>query len=316
MPARDELRGYRVCLFCGRAAEDNEDGSNPLIDHIPLRGGSKGGEPCRGAANPFGVTAALALGHQMQTDVAEVQPADLPDPGAAWALASALREALSRRLGIENSELGLAVEKRRGPMGQDTHSIYLYDSAEGGAGFATSVSDDLVRVLEDARSILDCTAPGCERGCASCVLTNDLYDGQNLVDRRAGLVAADRLLEGMRTPDTADMSMPGAVFSIPVADALSRSIRPKDTVTLFTAAEFDLAAFGDEPFTTLFSQVKHRRAKLLVAIPGAVLDALSPAERLGVRDAAIRTGFDLLRWTPQTVANGSYWLASLSRRPL
>ena len=304
-------RGYRVCLFCGRTAEDNADGSNPLADHIPLRGGKKGGDICKGAANPFSVTAAIALGHQMRTDVTEVQPADLSDPGAAWALASALREALSRRLGIENSELGLAVEKRNGPMGQDTHSIYLYDSAEGGAGFATSLSEDLVRVLEDAREILDCTAAGCERGCASCVITKDLYEGQDIVDRRAGLAAAERLLSGMRAPDAADMSLPGAAFSRPVADALSMVVRPMDTVTLFTAGEFDLAIFGDEPFTTMFSHVKQRRVKLRVAIPAAVIDALSPAERLGVRDAAIRNGFGVLRWTPRTASNGASWLALL-----
>jgi CO/xanthine dehydrogenase Mo-binding subunit len=83
----------------------------------------------------------LALGHEIATDVVEIQPIRLSREKAAWALASALREALARRLGVESTELGIAVDARSTSFGGRTYSIFLYDRAAGGAGFAPRLLD-------------------------------------------------------------------------------------------------------------------------------------------------------------------------------
>ncbi|GJE42190.1 ATP-dependent RNA helicase RhlE [Methylobacterium soli] len=94
-------RGYAVCLECGRAeAEHTSDdpGKKPLHEHRPLRFTKADADGiCPGNAGGFRIQTNLALGHEITTDVAEVQPTALSDPRAAWALASALREALARR---------------------------------------------------------------------------------------------------------------------------------------------------------------------------------------------------------------------------
>ena len=185
--------GYRICLDCGRAAEP---GTNSLNQHQPLTPlkGHKG--PCPGNDKTYAITVPIALGHEVLTDVLEFQPAGLDDSGTAWALASALREALSRRLGIEPRELGLGVDRRAASIGEETLSIFLFDQSAGGAGYAPRLADGIGEYLQEARRILDCTA-ACERACSACVLTNDLHAQQKIINRIPALALIDRLLEGL-----------------------------------------------------------------------------------------------------------------------
>src|SRR5690606_32920287 len=149
-------------------------------------------------------TRPLALGHEVLTDVAEFQPAALESPGATWALASALREALSRRLGIETRELGLAVARRRAPLGGITHSIFLYDLASGGAGYSPRLLDDVAGLLREAHGVLACKLD-CKRGCSACVLVADLYAQQETIDRKAALAFLEPLLTALANPEEGDI---------------------------------------------------------------------------------------------------------------
>ena len=193
--------GYRLCLVCGRAEEDRGDGTNPLLDHRPLRGSRKTGSlVCDAVGRAFAVTEPIWLGHEILTDVVELQPFSLVDPGGAWALTVALREALARRLGIEPAEMGMAVERRIGERGQSTHSLFLFDRSAGGAGFATRLLDDPFELLQATRDILSCAMLGCVRACAACVLVSDLYDVQDTVDRRPALACLQDILTRMEAP--------------------------------------------------------------------------------------------------------------------
>lgn len=308
-------RNYRICLECGRAAEELADGSNPLVGHAPLRGRGKGGaSSCPGNLRPFAIVHAVALGHEILTDVVEFQPARLETSGAGWALASALREALSRQLGIQVGELGMGVESRTGALGQQTHSIFLFDKNSGGAGFATRLLDDPALLLQEVETILDCKVPGCEHGCSSCVLTADLFAQQDTIDRQKALQAVRYLRGGMRHPGDDDLAVGGAVLSRPVADALSRQAKVGDVVTLFAAEPFDLAVLDDQPFASLFAGLRNRAVPLRLSVPAAMLAQLDAAQRLGLRDAMIRHQLQLVSSTPQDARNGAVLLATLRRQ--
>jgi len=308
-------KGYRICLDCGRAEEDRGDGSNPLSEHTPLRGARPDGERfCPGGGNPFSVTEPIALGHEIQTDVAEIQPSVLSEIGGAWALASALREALARRLGIQPGELGMAVEPRLSPLAQPTHSIFLFDRSAGGAGFSTRMLDDVAQLLDEARSILDCVVPGCERGCAACIMAVDLFAQQDVVDRKLALNCVLELIKGVRAPKREDVAVPNAKLSPAVADNLVRRMARGDTATIVSREAFDLAVFDKEPFLTLLSTARKKGVEVRLAIRGDVLGALNAAQRLGLRDASLRHHFNLWSSSPVQLENGAELLATLASK--
>ena len=107
----------------------------------------------------------------------ELQLPGLESDGAAWALGAAVRESLARWLGIEPRELGISVAARDGKLGRRVPSVYIFDEASGGAGYAPRLLDDIYHVFERAARVLDCPKE-CEMGCSACVLAADLYKQQ------------------------------------------------------------------------------------------------------------------------------------------
>jgi ATP-dependent helicase YprA (DUF1998 family) len=305
-------RGYRICLECGRAEEERDDGLNPLAEHTPLRGTRLGADRiCPGGARAFAVTEPVALGHEVLTDVAELQPAHLADLGGAWALVSALREAHTQRLGIQSSEIGMGVEPRRGTLAQPTHSLFLFDRNAGGAGFATRLFDDLPALLDATCTILSCDVPGCEHGCAACILTADLFAQQEIVDRKEALACVKQLLDGIRAPQAEDAALPQARLSPPAADAIVRRMARGDSMTLFASEAFDLAVLSEEPFAGIFAAARVRGVEARLGLKRTVVSGLNAAQRLGLRDAAMRCGFTLSFADPPAAPNGAALIAML-----
>jgi ATP-dependent helicase YprA (DUF1998 family) len=183
--------GYAICLHCGRAEADTDNKgrtapSPVLVGHKPLRY-RKGEDVCPGNDRPFAIKRNVSLGHEITTDVLELQPQHPLRRAGANALVIALREALAQELGIEADEMGFAANKSRNGLGADAVSLFVFDRAAGGAGFATSFEFLMRPVIKRAEYILDCKTPGCETGCAACVLTSDAPEGKDELDRRAAL---------------------------------------------------------------------------------------------------------------------------------
>jgi DEAD/DEAH box helicase domain-containing protein len=299
--------GYKICLDCGRAAEP---GNSDLIDHEPLTPlkGHKG--RCTGNDKTYAITAPIMLGHEVLTDVAELQLYGLADLGAGWALASALREALARRLGIEPRELGLGIDKRVTPLGEDVLSIFLFDQSAGGAGYAPRLGDDIGELLKEARAILACAA-ACERACSACVLTADLHAQQKIIDRIPALELVDELLAGLASPEPADIAYPGALLSPPAADALARRLRPGNIVCIFLPEIGDLSAIISQPLAGLLAAAGRMGAQARIVIADAVLEGLDEAYRRGLRNASHRHGFTLWIGASPVAPNGAALIAAL-----
>ncbi|MEG3147613.1 DEAD/DEAH box helicase [Sphingomonas sp. RT2P30] len=303
----EEKLGYQICLDCGRAAEPSSNGLNQHQPLTPLKG-HKG--PCTGNEKTYAITAPIALGHEVLTDVLEFQPVGLDDHGAAWALGSALREALSRRLGIEPRELGLSIDRRAAPLCQDTLSIFLFDQSAGGAGYAPRLADEIGEYLLEARRILDCTA-ACERACSACVLTNDLHAQQKIIDRIPALALVEELLKGLAGPEPSDIALPGALLAPPAADAIARRLRQGDVAALFFKDIGDLGALTEPPFVSLFAAAEKVGARIRLVLPPAVAESLDEAFRRGLRNASHRHGFTLWIGRAAAAPNGAALIAAL-----
>jgi DEAD/DEAH box helicase domain-containing protein len=84
--------------------------------------------------------------------------------------------------------MGIAAEERRNAMGSRSVSVFLFDKAAGGAGFAVQANDQFAEILNDAEKILDCGVPGCVTACPSCVLTADMSEDEaRLLERGPAL---------------------------------------------------------------------------------------------------------------------------------
>ena len=265
--------GYSVCLYCGRAEADataGGPGHKPLNEHRPLRFTRADADGrCPGNDQPFLVQSGLGLGHEISTDVVEIQPVDLEHAGAAWALGSALREALARRLGIESNELGIAVGERMNSIGGGTHSIYLFDRASGGAGFAPRLTELFADVLRDAKRILDCKQPGCVSGCSSCVLTSDLGTKAELIDRQKAFEFLSRDLAQMSKPEPEDEAADGALLSIDAVDDIVSAASSGEVITIWpSSAVFDPASLASSRMRYLIDRLARNGAKLRLSFSG------------------------------------------------
>ena len=195
--------GFASCLHCGRAAAENEAPGrqapplpDSLVNHYPLRGGSQRGQQggyCEGGSRPFGVKRHVALGHNYATDVYELQLFGLADESVATSLVIALRETLARELGIESSELGWRTVVNADDRGGACRSLLLYDTAAGGAGFASNAAILTADLLARAADLLRCD---CVAACHACLLSRDSQHHAHLLDRRAALA----FLEGQVLP--------------------------------------------------------------------------------------------------------------------
>lgn len=308
--------GYHLCLECGRAAAAGaKPGDHPLKDHGPLRFTKKAADGrCPGNDKPFKITPPIALGHEATTDVVELQPVGLPDAGAAWAAASALREALTRRLGVEASELGVAVRKVQTPLGQITHSLFLYDRASGGAGFAPQAVPLYDTLLQDALVRLDCPEH-CARGCTACVLAHDLYREAEVIDRHAALDWAKLACAALQQVAEEDRAGPDAKLVRSVADGLADAAHVgARSVTIWAGAGSDVADMSAGRIALLARRLSDRGANVTVVVEAAWLDDLDPAQRLALRDAAITLGLDLKKGSAPAFANGASAIAAAAGR--
>ena len=306
--------GYGLCLICGRMEpmQAEEEVCSGLAEHKPLRAREGWSNPCRGNIETFAVQNSLDLGHQIQTDVFELQPTKQPSLPAAGAIAIALRETLAQRLGIETSEMGFAVKPARNSLGGQTRTLCLYDTAAGGAGYAVQAAHHLRSLLNNARTVLECRSAQCERACSACVLASDAADGDDAPDRHAAL----RFLnDHFHLPDDlppADRFVAAAELSEQIVDEIDLRMQGGSSLDLWIEPV-------DVVHLTSWSMVPHMRrwtdhghAVRLIATP-RVFAELDGAQRLVLRDFGERHGVAFGRGEATRYANGGIAFAAVSQ---
>ncbi len=293
--------GYALCLACGRAEPEPAARSTKpplpaaMVGHRPLRRQKERKLRCDGA---FAVQRHLALGHSRQTDVFELQFADMPSDDVAITLAIAMREALCRRLGIARDEIACLTDRTPSASGQGI-SIWLFDTASGGAGYAGTAASDLDGLLRGALVALDCTNPGCTRACPACLVLRDTARFANRLDRRAAKGFLATVLPQLVLPPAAMVfgsTVRQRMEQAPLVAAIRHELAADTTaaLTLFLhgpADGWDAERWWALP---LLDQAARDRREVTVLAPAAALAGAGFATALALRSLADRTGRRLL----------------------
>ena len=311
--------GYAICLQCGRAEADRDNrglASPPpaLVGHKPLRY-RKGQELCPGNDKPFSIKRNLALGLEITTDVFELQPRHALSRAGANALAIALREALAQEVGVEADEMGFAVSQSQNALRAPTVSLFLFDRAAGGAGFAVSFEHLMRPVIRRAERILDCETPGCERACAACVLTSDAPGGKDELDRTAALAFLRAHLNFPEELGPEDRFVDSAGLSLAPLDEIDRELRrsARAILNVFLPERSNPEALRDWSLAAQFLDWRKRGHGTRLTLAPALLTTLSPAEKLGLRDFALQHNVEFLTAEAPVFANGAHALALVER---
>lgn len=184
--------GFCVCLACGRAAvgdaltKPTAKSKRPPLHRHPFTN-----RECEAAKdNPWLVKQLGALGATTRTDVMEyvlapgVDGEPLNDKLAATTLAVLLRNAAAERLGIEENELGYAVQEVKF-RGNKASAIIIHDRASGGVGYASSLDGVAEQLLSQAIASATICHAECDSACPECLLSHDTRDVADLLDRHA-----------------------------------------------------------------------------------------------------------------------------------
>lgn len=207
--------GFALCLECGRAAAMPSDGSIPqeMKAHRRLRSGRKQDrtDQCPVVEGDHRLQLGLRLGKEMRTDILELQLLDRGNRGwidskpSAVTIAIALRRLLAERLGVDERELAFGVGRHTPEAEPPRSSLYLFDSADGGAGYVGQAVGLLDELLDTLDSGLRCPR-ACDSACHGCLLTYDTDSWVGEIDRdaarRALGLAAEEQHVGRRSQAT------------------------------------------------------------------------------------------------------------------
>ena len=191
--------GYAVCLRCGRASSEtgqHADGAPVTFQingqHNRLRSGriSEGTHVCPGSFGEYTIKRNLWLAGEEATDAFQLRlrhpdnPDAIIEQAAAVSVAVAMRVALANMLGVETEEIGWAVQENR-EEGIGYRDIYLYDAADGGAGYVAAAGQQLNELFHRTKAILECEK--CDRACHACLLDFGTQHYEQYLNRMAGL---------------------------------------------------------------------------------------------------------------------------------
>jgi DEAD/DEAH box helicase domain-containing protein len=185
--------GFSLCLDCGRVETSNDK----LNGHSRLRGGKNGdGDRACTATN---VRDHIVLGSKFKTDFTEIRlkKADnsfVNDKKLAYSLGVIFTKSLAEHLAIEESELGFGIKKYNG-----YRTIFIYDSAKGGAGYASQFRMYTKEILQQALDVLDNCE--CQNACTRCLIDRATQWHIEDLDRHLAIEWLRSAIENQLPPD-------------------------------------------------------------------------------------------------------------------
>ena len=287
--------GYALCLRCGRADSMSgrdklprifEDEKGEIVPHKRLRGGKTGEVECPGSHESWAIKRNIRLGVTKKSEIFELQLHDINgnpvDKTVAYTVGIALRRGLADRLGVEEREIGVTVSPARDINGQAISSLYLFDTAQNGAGYVTQAAPMLPELLRTARRIMDCSR-GCDAACQACLLSYDTQYNVDILDRKKALSFLDeQFVNSLEMPD--ELKIYGEKTKLefePLTLAIRREHQHAgfNTIRIFLGGD----TAGWEPMEwrmrhELF-QFNRAGATIQLIIPQKDLEKLEPSQR-------------------------------------
>lgn len=184
---KGEGEGYALCLDCGRVASDE----SKLDGHKRLRGGkNKDGDNVCTATY---IRPNIIIGASFKTDFTEIRLKDkngksVNDKTLIHSLAVIFKKSLAEYLAIDEQELAYGIKKYG-----SYKTIFLYDTAKGGAGYASQFLNYTDKIIKKAYDVLEnCD---CETACSKCLVDRH---SQWHIDNLDRIVARDWLENAMQ----------------------------------------------------------------------------------------------------------------------
>lgn len=174
--------GYEFCPYCGKMESEKKiDSTEPVLSgHKHLTTGT----PCPGGAlRGSGVRRHVLLVGRYQTDFVEIKFYNSDncletDPETLYSLGVILSRKLTELLGVNDGEIDFGYNA-------GSHSIFIYDTALGGAGYSPLFREYKDTVLEMAyESLKKCD---CERSCTKCLIDRQSQWYLNYLNRPKAL---------------------------------------------------------------------------------------------------------------------------------
>lgn len=198
--------GFAVCTVCGKTEPMYGSGSNMhhLDGHKRLKGGKENNDStrCSGSDLSFKIRTNVVLAGRIQTDICEIRFRDkhnnyCNDESLLTTLAVALKWEFTKYTGIDEGEIDFGLRQNR--INSDTfRSVFIFDTAKGGAGYATQIPAMIKELLSNAVARLKkCT---CQKCCANCLVDRNSQWHLEKMDRHLVIEWYDNQLERITVP--------------------------------------------------------------------------------------------------------------------
>lgn len=134
----------------------------------------------------------FVLGFSSVTSMFELQIRDpqthewIFDRKLLFSLGAALRQVYSAKKGISTSELGISVHQRKTASSdsESVCSLFIFDTAEQGAGYASSIPEILPELIKAAYVYASECPTACDAYCHACLLDYDTQHNVENLDRK------------------------------------------------------------------------------------------------------------------------------------
>jgi DEAD/DEAH box helicase domain-containing protein len=248
--------GYAVCLRCGKAdsmteGDDWPKDVKPNTRHRRLQGkaGKEDSSWCAGPEEAYSMKRNLHLGATDQTDVFELflkNPVENsyiqhnPTDPLTWTLAVVLRQALADIHGVDATEMGYTVNPSNlAGIKEPAAGIVLFDSAGGGAGFASSAPKHIKQMFTSALRYLSCSED-CDSACQACLVGYDTRFHLHLLNRHVAINYVEKILPFLGVVPEAQLFGASTEYCVESvsAELLAAAAKSAESLRLFVSADF------------------------------------------------------------------------------
>jgi superfamily II DNA/RNA helicase len=245
--------GYAFCPYCGRMeSEVSIDYSKHMLEfHKQLTTGV----PCVGGeSNGMNVRRHVLLVGRYQTDFVEIKFFDeigdtVKDAETLYSLGVILSRKLTELLGVNDGEIDFGYNP-------ESHSIFIYDTALGGAGYSPLFREYKDKVLGMAYySLKVCD---CERSCTKCLIDRRSQWYLNYLNRQKALEWLELEFASRTAPDSITSVIHDAsTVTTDFATELYNLSRNKDikAVRIYVDNNFDAWQPEDFHYTRLMAEM-------------------------------------------------------------
>ena len=217
--------GFAYCPCCGRMVRDTLNPRNPLESHHHLRTGGR----CNGNDNNGNsIKRNVLLAGQFRTDFVELKLYDqnnreIKDETTLYSVATIMSRMLAQYLGVNDDEIDYGYSPYY-------HSVFIYDTAIGGAGYSTRLVDYIDEIInmsiQALRDKVDGQEGGCDckTACVHCLIDRRSQWYLQYLDRHSALQWLEMEQASKTAPDDIRRVLPDAVNVLQDCDTIMRQI--------------------------------------------------------------------------------------------